>query len=94
MPYCHMRRPGVYRGFCIRGKPDGRGEWTEIERPGFSGRSTYHGDWRRGVPHGMGSQITYAYASKAYKMMWGEFRDGVWKRYVFGRVESESRGNP
>jgi hypothetical protein len=64
------------------------------KRSAFSGRSTYYGDWRRGVPHGMGSQITYAFIGKAYKMIWGEFCDGVWKRNVVSRAEWESRGNP
>jgi hypothetical protein len=60
---------GVYRGFCLRGKPDGRGEWVAA-----CGES-YVGDWRGGVMHGQGKETClfgYTYT--------GKFRDGTFVR--------------
>jgi hypothetical protein len=56
----------MYRGFYLRGKPDGRGEWT-----GDDGH-TYAGDWRGGVKQGHGKETTsdFTYC--------GEFRRGLW----------------
>jgi hypothetical protein len=46
--------PGVYRGFCLWGKPEGRGQWIADEG------HAYIGDWRGGRPHSDGSgKFTY-----------------------------------
>jgi hypothetical protein len=58
--------PGTYRGFCMRGKPDGRGEWTADEG------ESYAGDWREGMPHGYGKEISRGFT------YWGEFSEGYW----------------
>jgi hypothetical protein len=56
---------GVYRGFCLRGKPDGRGEWI-----GDDGHS-YTGEWQGGQQHGRGKEVApNGDASE------GEFRSG------------------
>jgi hypothetical protein len=72
-------RLGTYRGFVLRGKPDGRGEWREDRR---IAASRYVGDWERGLPHGEGIQIVfYGQESRAYngrdrERLWGEFCNG------------------
>ncbi len=90
MPHIHMRKPGVYRGFCLRGKPHGRGQWVEQENRRLGPRSTYSGDWQQGVAHGMGVQVI---CNDGYRlrMLWGEFRNGFWQRYVLSRTEWEAR---
>jgi hypothetical protein len=47
-------RSGVYRGFALRGKPDGRGEWVS-----HNARHTYAGDWRSGKRHGQGKEVSF-----------------------------------
>jgi hypothetical protein len=53
----HEPRPGEYRGFCLRGKPDGPGEWIgdrrRLDRECFD---TYVGGWREGKQHGYGRE--------------------------------------
>ncbi len=57
--------PGIYRGFCLRGKPDGRGEWIGDE--GLS----YTGEWRGGRQHGHGKAVAPNAVARV-----GEFRSG------------------
>jgi hypothetical protein len=64
---CRGALPGMYRGFTLRGKPHGRGEWTADEG------LTYAGDWQEGAACGYGKETSnpgYTYE--------GEFRDGAW----------------
>jgi hypothetical protein len=58
--------PGTYRGFCLRGKPDGRGEWTADDG------HTYAGDWCGGIQHGYGKETLFHYTYQ------GKFRNGAW----------------
>ncbi len=48
MPYRDTPLPGTYRGFAVKGKPDGRGEWTA------DCGASYSGEWRGGLHHGQG----------------------------------------
>jgi hypothetical protein len=48
VPHRNAPRLGTYRGFGLRGEPDGRGQWT-----GDSG-AAYCGEWRGGLQHGQG----------------------------------------
>jgi hypothetical protein len=57
--------PGVYGGFCLRGKPDGRGEWI-----GDEGHS-YTGEWQAGRQDGKGKEVN----SEGYTFK-GDFRNG------------------
>jgi hypothetical protein len=43
-----MPLAGSYRGFGLRGKPDGRGQWTGDWGIGYAG------DWQGGLQHGQG----------------------------------------
>jgi hypothetical protein len=57
--------PGAYRGFCLNGIPDGRGEWI-----GDNGLYDYAGDWQKGVIQGRGQYTTVSSVS------WGYFCNG------------------
>jgi hypothetical protein len=77
-------RPGTYRGFCLLGKPDGRGEWRD-DKPTVS---SYCGEWQAGVPHGVGHQVMFYGAwsllSHGFSNQdrYGEFCHGSWVRPV------------
>jgi hypothetical protein len=51
----------------MRGKPDGRGEWTADDG------GSYVGDWRAGVQHGYGKEIIYDDFTYS-----GGFSGGLW----------------
>jgi hypothetical protein len=76
MGYCGPLE-GVYRGFCLRGKPDGRGEWV-----GGSGIG-YVGDWRGSRMHGQGKETNCFGAIYA-----GEFCDD---EFVRGTITSHGQ---
>jgi hypothetical protein len=61
-------RSGVYRGFALRGKPDGRGEWVSE-----NARHTYAGNWRGGKRHGQGKETSF-FLGRTYR---GGFWDDV-----------------
>jgi hypothetical protein len=72
-------RPGVYRGFALRGKPDGRGEWIA------DNGHMYVGDWRGGLRHGYGKET-----AKSGQTYLGDFREGKWDDRGSGVLRSSS----
>jgi hypothetical protein len=81
--------PGEYRGFCLRGKPDGRGEWTGVRRTlDRECLNTYVGSWREGKQHGHGTETT---DDLRYKGGWYDGRyhgNGEWIHVCGARYES------
>ncbi len=60
---------GVYRGFAVRGKPDGRGQWVS-----YDSEHSYAGGWRAGLHHGRGRQVMVEWG----EMYRGNFHEGCW----------------
>jgi hypothetical protein len=71
-------RLGTYRGFCLRGKPDGWGEWRG---DGSLPTSSYCGEWKQGLPHGIGTQsVCYGERSrKLYGVKYNFQRGEFWR---------------
>ncbi len=65
--YNGRAEPGVYRGFCLRGKPEGRGEWVGDEG------DMYAGEWHGGQQHGHGKE-----SFSGGSIHWGAFCEGRW----------------
>jgi hypothetical protein len=72
-------QPGVYRGFALGGKPEGRGEWIA------DNGHMYVGDWHGGLRHGYGKET-----AKSGQTYLGDFREGKWDDRGSGVLRSSS----